>query len=228
MSFLLFAAAEGEESSGPSGLVVLAILVVAIVVLRWLHSIGFYGKAIRALTRTLVAGVIVVAATVALAAGLGKTNDLEPFVDRNSDMLLLVAGLWLLAGLFFNYQTMPSRSASDKGAKPVAAARPAPAAVAGAGAALCPSCRGSCQTERDCISCGGMGETRCEYKDSSWWWGQEVVKWWCVGGTLTDNSKATNGKCPSCNGRGFHRCVGCRGRGTAPGTCSNCGGKGTV
>lgn len=231
MSLLLFAA-EDNPDTAPSGLVLLAGTVVAILVLRWLYTIGFYGKALKAVTKTLAALAIVSVGVYAAASFTDQSKNLEEFAHKNLDGLCVFGGLWVIAGLFAFYgsstPTPPAITSKPK-PKPVAvAAAGAAGGVTNAAPAMCPTCRGSGQTEYDCSACSGMGEIRCTNKDSAWWWGSEVVYWWCVGGVMTDNMKATNGMCPSCNGRGFHRCSSCRGRGRDRGTCSSCSGTGTV
>lgn len=228
MSLPLFAAEENPDT-GPSGLVIIAGLVVGGLVLGWLHSIGFYGKAFKALSKSLGGLIVVVVGAVAIATATDQGKDLEAFVEKNSTALLGAAGIFCLAGLFAFYEGSPS-SAPSKPPTPVAPARPVAVATAGgAAAALCPSCRGSGQTEGDCVGCCGMGEYRCTYRNvQKHWWGEEYVDTWCEAGSLKHHHHGVCGHCSVCNGRGFLKCGSCRGRGVSRSTCTQCAGKGTV
>jgi hypothetical protein len=216
--------ADGPDTSVPVWAVVL-LLVVGLLVLRWLYCIGFFGKAFRALAMSIA---MLVGGSVALYAGAAVTDQtlaLEGLITRHADALLAGVGFALLVGTVIHY---PRSSPATTGTASPAVVPSTPGVATPAGPASCPTCRGTGQTDQDCLSCSGTGERRCDYQlRAKRWWGEEYVREWCDAGELK-TQYSTEGRCRVCCGRGFVKCSTCRFRGTYRTTCERCKGRGTA
>lgn len=205
----------------------LAVGVFLVIVLWWLYTVGFYGKAFRALLKTAVALGVVSAGVFLIAAGMDQTAALSNAIGQNPGAVGIAFGVFALAGLVTFYGSAGGGGNGNPVTTPVI--RATGATSGGSPNPGCPTCRGSGTTEDNCGSCSGMGETRCSYSNhGKGWWGAEYATEWCEAGVIRVRYGGSNGACASCNGRGFTRCYACRGRGVVKGVCATCKGTGTA
>jgi hypothetical protein len=204
----------------------LVAIAVVLFVLRWLRKNEFVRKATRALRKSVVAFVLLAACLYLVSLFANASDSVEELISRNTDAVLIVAAIAIVVGAFKFYEGRPSTKITSKTVRP----RTDSSAGSQRGG-RCASCRGSGQVDDNCGSCSGMGEIRCNYvKKGKHWYGDEYTDGTCQGGKLrkweAGYGDYDDGVCPNCNGRGFERCYGCRGRGIVRTTCAECQGSG--